>query len=151
MSESSDFLRSGAIDETLRDAKNRLSRVNELQETLSSLVGTAKSKDGRVRAESDNASGLRKLTIDPRAMRMASEELAEMIVRVVADATADLRRKSQEEVQGVMGGGKFDPKASREQVKEALASFERTAVDARSEMERVQRRLADATQEFNRR
>ncbi len=151
MSESSDFLRSGAIDDTLRDAKSRLTRVSELQERLASLVGTAESEDGRVRAETDNATGLRKLTIDPRAMRMASEELAEAITKVVADAMADLRGKSQEEIQGVMGGGKFDPQASREQVKEALASFERSALDARSEMERVQRRLAEATQEFNRR
>lgn len=64
MSESSDFLRSGAIDDTLRDAKNGLSGVAELQERLASLVGTAESEDGRVRAETDNASGLRKLTID---------------------------------------------------------------------------------------
>lgn len=151
MSESSDFLRSGAIDEALRDAKNRLSGVSELQERLSSLVGTAESEDGRVRAETDNAKGLRKLTIDPRAMRMASEELAEVITAVVADAMADLRRKSREEAQDVMGGGKFDPQAAREQVKEVFASFERTAVDARSEMERLQRRLSDATQDLHRR
>lgn len=84
-------------------------------------------------------------------MRMASEELAEMITKVVADAMADLRRKSQDEAQAVTGGGKSDPRAAREKVKEVFASFERTAVDARSGMERLQRRLADATRDLNRR
>jgi DNA-binding protein YbaB len=150
VTESIDYLRTGAIDEALRDAKSKLTRVGDLQEMLASLVGTAESGDGRVRAESDSASGLRKLTIDPRAMRMGSEELAETITKVVADAIADLRRRSQEEIQKMMGGRKFDAEASKARVQEARASFERIAVDARGEMERLQRRIADAAQDSRR-
>jgi DNA-binding protein YbaB len=145
MAETDDYLRTDAIESAMRSAKDNLARVGELQETLASLVGIAESDDGRVQAESDNASGLKKLTIDPRAMRMGSEELAETITRVVAEAMADLRRKSQEEAQRVMGGRKRDLRDAKASIDEVRASFDRVAVDAQSEMERLRRRVDDLT------
>jgi DNA-binding protein YbaB len=145
MAETSDYLRTNAIEDAMRSAKNNLARMGELQETLTSLVGVAESDDGRVRAESDSASGLKKLTIDPRAMRMGSEELAETITKVVAQAMADLRRQTQEAVQRVMGDKKATPKDAKARIDEARASFDRIAIDAQSEMERLRRRLDDLT------
>jgi DNA-binding protein YbaB len=145
MAETDDYLRTNAIEDAMRAAKNNLARVGDLQETLASLVGAAESDDGRVRAETDSASGLKKLTIDPRAMRMGSEELAETITKVVAAAMADLRSQSQEAVQRVMGEKKRDPRDAKARIDEARASFDRIAVDAHSEMERLRRRLNDLT------
>lgn len=145
MAETSDYLRTNAIEDAMRGAKNNLARMGDLQETLTSLVGVAESGDGRVRAESDSASGLKKLTIDPRAMRMGSEELAETITKVVAEAMADLRRQTQEAVQRVMGDKKTTPKDAKARIDEARASFDRIAIDAQSEMERLRRRLDDLT------
>lgn len=143
MAETDDYLRTSAIEDAMRSAQGNLARMGELQETLASLVGVAESDDGRVRAESDNATGLKKLTIDPRAMRMGSEELAETITKVVAEAMADLRSKSQEAAGRVMGGKKRDLKDAKASIEEARASFERIAADAQSEMERLRRRVND--------
>jgi DNA-binding protein YbaB len=145
MADTDDYLRTNAIEDAMSAAKDNLARMGGLQETLASLVGVGESEDGRVRAESDSASGLKKLTIDPRAMRMGSEELAETITGVVVEAIADLRRQSQETVQQVMGEKKRDPKDAKARIDEARASFDRIAVDARSEMERLRRRLNDLT------
>lgn len=145
MAETDDYLRTDAIESAMRSAKDNLARMGEVQEALASLVGVAESDDGRVRAETDNASGLKKLTIDPRAMRMGSEELAETITKVIAEAMADLRRKNQETAARLMGGKKRDLKDAKASIDEARASFDRIAVDARSEMERLKRRLADVT------
>jgi DNA-binding protein YbaB len=137
------FLSSGMIDDALRQAKSRLADMGGLQETLSSLVGVAESEDGRVSAEADTARGLKKLTIDPRAMRLGADELAEVITEVVAGAIADLRQRTQEAVQEGMGDRKFDPKASQARIQEVRESFDRVAVDAQSEMERLRLRMAD--------
>ena len=145
MAETDNYLRTNAIEDAMRAAKDNLARMGDLQETLASLVGVAESEDGRVRAESDSASGLKKLTIDPRAMRLGSEELAETITGVVVEAMADLRRQSQEAVQQVMGEKKRDPKDAKARIDEARASFDRIAVDAQSEMERLRHRLKDLT------
>jgi DNA-binding protein YbaB len=143
MSETDQYLRTNAIEDAMRSAHGNLARMGELQETLAALVGVAESDDGRVRAETDNASGLKKLTIDPRAMRMGSEELAETITRVVAESMADLRRKSQEAAQRVMGGRKRDLKDAKASIDQARESFDRIAVDAQGEMERLKRRIDD--------
>jgi DNA-binding protein YbaB len=148
MAETDGYLNSGAIDDTLREAKNRLTDMGRLQEKLSSLVGTAESEDGRVSAESDNGRGLKKLTIDPRAMRMGSEELAEVITEVVADAIADLRRRTQEALQEETGHREYDPKAAQARIQEARESFDRIALDAQSEMERLHRRVTEAASDL---
>src|SRR5262245_58102911 len=137
MAETDDYLRTNAIEDAMRSARNNLARLGEVQETLASLVGVAESADGRVHAETCNATGLKKLTIDPRAMRMGSAELAETITQVVAEAMADLRRQSQEAAQEMMGGKKRDLKDAKASIDEARASFDRIAVDAQSEMERL--------------
>jgi DNA-binding protein YbaB len=144
------FLSSGMIDDALRHAKSRLADMGGIQEKLSSLVGVAESEDGRIRAEADTGRGLKKLTIDPRAMRLGSEELAEVITEVVADAIADLRQQTQAAVQEGMGERKFDPKASQARIQEVRESFDRVAVDAQSEMERLRLRLADVTADLRR-
>jgi DNA-binding protein YbaB len=145
MPEINGYLNPGATEDALRDAKSRLARMGELQEKLSALVGVAESEDGRVRAESDSRSGLKKLTIDPRAMRMGSDELAETITRVVSEAIADLRNRSQAMVQETLGKNAFDPKGSQARIQEAREAFDRIALDAQSEMVRLKRRLADLT------
>jgi DNA-binding protein YbaB len=150
MAETDGYLRTGAIEDAMRTAQGNLARMGELQETLASLVGVAESDDGRVRAECDNASGLKKLTIDPRAMRMGSEELSGTITKVVAEAMADLRRQSQEAAQRVMGGKKRDLKDAKASIDQARESFDRIAVDAQSEMERLKRRLNDLTSDLTR-
>ncbi|WP_067794182.1 YbaB/EbfC family nucleoid-associated protein [Actinomadura formosensis] len=75
----------------------------ELSERLTGLVGHAESADGRIGLAFSPERGLTDVRIDPRTMRMASEELAETIQRLSQEAVADLERRKQEIAREVYG------------------------------------------------
>ena len=87
-------------------------KAAELQQRLGDLVGRAESEDGRVRAAFSPTAGLPELVIDPRAMRLGSEELAEVIMAVVAEAVRDLDRQRLEAAQETFGP-QYDPAVAR--------------------------------------
>jgi DNA-binding protein YbaB len=131
------------MDGMLRDAQRRLGQAAEVQERLKSLVGQAASADGRVKVQCTNEKGVTSIDLDPRAMRMASAELAETLVTVIQEAMTDLRTQSQSITREVFGGDSAsgDIGAARVRMKEAGDSFERAMNDAQGEMERVLRTI----------
>jgi DNA-binding protein YbaB len=140
-----DYIGKRAIDETLYGAEKQMGRVKQLQELMGSVVGRAESQDGRVKIECANEKGLTKVELDPRAMRMASQELAETITAVSQEAMADLRRQTQVAIRDAFGGGDdtFDVETARERRKEVSESFQRALGDAQSEMGRLMKRLEE--------
>lgn len=140
---SSNYLGKRDVDETLRGAERQLDRVRDLQERLSTIVGEAESDDGRVRIECANEKGITKVHLDPRVMRMASQDLAETIAQVSQAAMADLRAKTQAAIRESFGGGEdaFNLETARERRKEVDASFRRALGDAQSEMGKLVSRL----------
>jgi DNA-binding protein YbaB len=139
------YLSKREIDETLHGAEKQMGRVNQLQDALSSVVGRAESQDGRVKIECANEKGLTKVQLDPRAMRMASEELAETITAVSQEAMEDLRKQTQAAIRETFGGGEdaFNVEAARDRRKEVSETFERALGDAQSEMNRLMKRLEE--------
>lgn len=63
-----------------------------VRDQLNETVGEAQSDDGFIRAVV-GARGLQSLTLDPRAMRMPSEDLSKAIVEATSDAREDLDRR----------------------------------------------------------
>ena len=143
MADFSDYLGKRDMDETLRGAEQQLGRAKELQERLSAVVGSAESEDGRVKIECTNDKGVTAVHLDPRAMRMASAELAETFTEVAQAAMADLRTQTQAAIRETYGGGEeaFDLEAARERRKEVDATFRRALGDAQSEMGKLMSRL----------
>jgi len=139
----SSYLSKGMMDETLRGAQQQLGRAKDLQERLSSIVGTAEAQDGRVKIECTNDKGVTKVHLDPRAMRMASAELAETFTAVAQEAMADLRKQTQAAIKEVYGGGEeaFNLEAARERREEVDQSFRAALGDAQSEMGKLMSRL----------
>jgi len=78
--------------------RQRAGQATELRERLRDMVGRAENKAGTIAATYTAAAGLQQLTLDPRAMRLASEDLAAEIVEVTAAARADLERQRSEVV-----------------------------------------------------
>lgn len=74
----------------------RAARAGELRERLRNLVGRAQSADGTIQALFTVGDGLSQLTLDPRAMRKPSVDLAAEIVQVTAAAREDLARQRNE-------------------------------------------------------
>ena len=85
-----------AAHELIDQMRANLARTAALRERVRDLVGQATSDDGHIRATYTGAAGLAELSIDPRAMRLPSQELASRIVALTAAARADLERQRTE-------------------------------------------------------
>jgi DNA-binding protein YbaB len=86
-----------------RAQREQFSRLQELHEQVGQLTGTAESEDGRLSVAYSERGGVHNLRIDPRALRMPSEDLAAAIEQLVNDARADFHRQTSEVVQKSVG------------------------------------------------
>ncbi|NUW40825.1 YbaB/EbfC family nucleoid-associated protein [Nonomuraea rhodomycinica] len=64
--------------------------LEELQERVKAVRGRGEAADGLVRAEVQASGALCGLRIDPRAMRLGADALAEAVLAAASDAAADL-------------------------------------------------------------
>ncbi|REF38037.1 YbaB/EbfC family nucleoid-associated protein [Thermasporomyces composti] len=83
--------------------RDQMGRLQELQERIKSLVGRAESEDGRISVAYSEPRGVHDLQLDPRALRMPSEDLAATIERLVNEARDDFRRQTAEVAQETFG------------------------------------------------
>lgn len=129
------------LDGRLRDMRKAADGMRAARERLASLVGTGTAADGRVRVTWAAATGLDQLNLDPRAMRMPSQDLAAAIKSAITGAMADLRRQTAEVMQAETGASAGGSVAKIEEMREAFGSQmdEITARidDARRRMERA--------------
>ncbi|GII60386.1 hypothetical protein Skr01_04710 [Sphaerisporangium krabiense] len=134
------------LEKLLNQAQERFAHMEGLQRRLAELVGRAQDKDHLVTVEY-GAEGLRELELNPRAMRLASTDLAALIKTVSADAARDLREQTNEAMAEVFGAEDNpmrlleDPEAAIARAKEAEAAYNRVFEDVMSELDRVRRRL----------
>jgi DNA-binding protein YbaB len=98
-------------DEVRQDQEQRLARIQEIQEAAVSAVGQAASEDERIKVSFNEAEGVRKIELDPRALRMASEDLAEEIARLVNEARKDAQQQVQQLMRDQAQDGTVDPQA----------------------------------------
>lgn len=135
------------IDKLLRESQQRFARAAELQERMANLVGRAESEDGRVTATYTTGGGLTALELDPRAMRMASGELAETIKSVIHAAARNLQEQSQEVMVEVFGEDEnpmqflTDRDALESKAQEMQSTYDRTMNDVMGGLEAVKKRL----------
>jgi DNA-binding protein YbaB len=137
---------SAEAEQMLQDATRRLKNVGELRERTEGLVGKAESEDGRVTVEYKATGDIAALKIDPRAMRMQSEELAAAILATISAAAADLRDKMNEVVKDLLPERErtFDLEATRRQLDDSVTRFARTAGRAEAQAaEQIQRKPTD--------
>ncbi|MEV1169255.1 YbaB/EbfC family nucleoid-associated protein [Nonomuraea sp. NPDC049784] len=64
--------------------------LEELQESLNAIRGRGEAANGQVKAEVLPSGALGSLRIDPRAMRLGADALAEAVLAAASDAAADL-------------------------------------------------------------
>ncbi|WP_375487510.1 hypothetical protein [uncultured Jatrophihabitans sp.] len=129
-------------EQAMRRAEAQLGNFQTLRPLLAELVGHADTADDKVHVDW-TAQGLSRLDIDPRAMRLPSEDLAAEIRAAIAAAIADLREQTRSAL-AAAGLGTGTPQ-SAEDVREQLAQLRETTVDgarrAMSDLDRaVERR-----------
>lgn len=129
------------LDGRLRELKKASDGMRVAKERLAALVGTGTAADDRIRVTWAAATGLDQLHLDPRAMRMPSQDLADAIKQAIAAAMADLRRQTAEVLKEEVGAAPGGSTAKIQEMHEAFSSqmndITTRVDDARRAMERA--------------
>lgn len=84
------------VDRHLQDAQRAGEGMRAARARIAGLVGRAETSNGWIRVAWAAGTGLDELYIDPRAMRLRSDELASAVSGAITDAMTDLRRQLDE-------------------------------------------------------
>ncbi|WP_433243646.1 YbaB/EbfC family nucleoid-associated protein [Streptosporangium sp. CA-135522] len=118
--------------------------LRHMEDGLGEVTGEGEAAGGLIRAVTDPAGGLLKLTFNPRVMRMDSHELADEAAEAVRRAQADGQRKTRELVGGALGPlapeGLPDQARFWDGLREIQEAFDRSMTEREDE---VARRLRD--------
>lgn len=134
------------MDKLLQGMDDQLVRLERFQSEIGTFVGRAQDEDGMVTVEYDHQ-GIRELELHPKAMRMASGELADLIKTAVADATADFQKQLNAGVSEMFGDdddpmeyGK-DPEAALSKIRQAASIHDDAFNDVMGQLDQIRRRL----------
>ena len=118
-----DLLRSP--EELLAAQKEQMAKAEELERRIAEVSGSATSDDERITVSFSEGNGLEKLDLDPRVMRMPSEDLAAEILRLVNVARAEAQGQIQDVLNEVLGeDGQPKPEEIGEQAAELQQSLD---------------------------
>lgn len=84
------------IEDLVAKITRQNAALQEAQARMSELRGKGRAADGRITVEVDRFGALTSLRIDPRAMRLGAEALAEAILSAVEQAVRDARAQADE-------------------------------------------------------
>lgn len=91
-------------EQVMAEAAERIEAVRGLGNQMAEVRGEGESAEGRVRVTTMPGGTLDTLEIDPRAMRMPSEDLAASIMEAAKKAADDGLKKSGELMESVLPG-----------------------------------------------
>lgn len=135
------------IQRLIRISEEHSAKVKEMQERSAELEGVAETKDRRIRVTCTIADGVTDIHIDPRAMRMPAEKLAETLKTLIREANTDLQRQLGELMAETYSDEANpmkliqDPEAAQERIHQAAEVFDRTLDDAMEELGRIAKQL----------
>jgi hypothetical protein len=93
------------LDKQIAQTRAQLEKFEEFRDRFGAVIGRGEAANGHVRVEVGPTGGLNGLVIDPRAMRLGSDELAAEIRRAAAAAAADSARQCNELLVPFLGAG----------------------------------------------
>lgn len=110
-------------EEITRAHQERLAKLQELHDGAAA-EGVAASDNERIKATFSETEGLRELVLDPRALRLPSDELASEIVRLVNQARDEAQHKVRALADESTGEGLADPNTVLEQLPDVERSVD---------------------------
>ncbi|GAA5011010.1 YbaB/EbfC family nucleoid-associated protein [Actinopolymorpha pittospori] len=108
-------------EEIFAAQREQLEKAEELQRRIGAVTGSATSDDQRISASFSEANGVEELRLDPRALRLASEDLAAEIKQVVNAALADAQGQIQDLLNDALGA---DGQPSAQEIGEQAAELQ---------------------------
>lgn len=134
-----DFSLGEGFERFQRDMEQNVGDFSKMQERIKEVVGKGEAADGRIAAEYRSDGGLTALSMDPRALRLPSEELSEEIRRAVNAASQDFQTQVRA-ASSDMFQMDADPNKAMDPSK-ALASLDKIANGFAGQMKDLAREL----------
>lgn len=119
-------------EEIVRAQQERMAKAQELQRATAEITGVAASEDERIKVTFSESDGLRNLVLDPRVLRLPSEDLAHEIIRIVNQARDDARKQLQQLVADSAQDGLPDPESVLEKMPEIERSVDELMRDSQA-------------------
>lgn len=91
------------LDRFERALREQTTAVDGLTERLRQIRGRGEGADGLIRVEVTGGGRVTDLTLDPRVMRLASQDLRDEIMAALRRATEDADRQTQQEATDAFG------------------------------------------------
>ncbi|MFI7055098.1 YbaB/EbfC family nucleoid-associated protein [Streptosporangium canum] len=137
-----DFKRALGFDpeQTARAARRFFDRIQEMHRAAGEITARAESDDRRVSVEYSDSGGVRRIDIDPRAMRMASGELAETILDLVHRAQRDVEAQARDRAAEVLEADNClitDRRTAGDRLRDATGTLQENLRTATETMERL--------------
>lgn len=107
-------------EEIVAQQQAELARAQELQTKIDQVTGTATSDDERIQVSFSESAGVTSLTLDPRVLRMPSEDLAAEIMRLVNAARQDTHAQIQVVLDDTLGD---DARPDMDQINEQVTQM----------------------------
>ncbi|WP_433433389.1 YbaB/EbfC family nucleoid-associated protein [Nonomuraea sp. CA-141351] len=114
------------LERVAREADEALRRLAGLQERVNSIRGTGTGADGMVVVGADSSGRIDSIQLNPRVMRLASQDLAGELLRAVSGAQDDCARQIHDLMGEAGVGTSVDPaayEAMERQVNDAHTAF----------------------------
>ncbi|GAA4236388.1 DNA-binding protein YbaB [Streptosporangium album] len=137
-----DFTRALGFDpeKVARDAGRLFDRMEAMHRAAADLTVRAESGDGRVAVEYSSTGGVQKIEIDPRAMRMASGELAETILDLIHQTRRDAETRARARAAEVLDADNSlvtDRQVIGDRLRDAAGTLQENLRTATETMERL--------------
>jgi len=134
----------------LRQALDRSHLLHQqaqaLQERLAEIQGEGTGAEGYVRLTVEPGGAIRDLYLNPRVMRMASEDLADAIRQAHRSAAEDLQAKVNEATMDLLGPGIAGLLSGEKSVEDVFGAMRATAEEtldrSLAEIDRLRRNLS---------
>jgi DNA-binding protein YbaB len=125
------------LNRIIGQSQEVMRNLEKVQDALGEVTGEGEAADGMVRAVVTGTGGIQQVTLEPRAMRLDSQSLAENVTLAVRAAQTDAQSKTTQLLGSALGGvdlaeDALDQDKVREQLQSVQDSFGRK-IDERSE------------------
>ncbi len=138
------------LDRIARQSGDALQALTEAMAELEETTGEGEAADGMIWVSLDSTGAATEVHLDPRALRLGSEAIAEGMLEAFNAAQADLREKSRRLVSEALPEGfaehaddAADPEEVRGRFDEILASFGQAMAERQAAFDRIARDVED--------
>ncbi|MEU7740477.1 YbaB/EbfC family nucleoid-associated protein [Nonomuraea sp. NPDC049158] len=126
------------ISEQAEQAHSRLKKAGG---GFKDVYGAGESADGKVRARTDSSGRVTEVRLDPRAMKLSSQDLGEEVTLAVMRAQDDCERRQEELLYDAVGRTAPSPDAVMTQFEEVMHTFNRAMNNRETRLDQIIREM----------